>query len=105
MRVGKAIERLAKNTKDDLWDYRDSGGMFPEALLWRMLAQLHGIRKLAERVEKQNGELREALKFYASADSWEPRGHPVMDEDTIPVIRDGGKKAREALAKLGMERP
>lgn len=44
-----------------------------------------------------NERLREALTFYAEPKSWEADGHPQIDADTVPVTRDGGRRARAAL--------
>lgn len=44
-----------------------------------------------------NERLREALAFYASAETWKASGHPQIDADTKPILRDGGKRARAAL--------
>ena len=42
-------------------------------------------------------ELREALKFYADTDNYQPEG--VATPDPSPIDSDNGKKARAALEK------
>ena len=41
--------------------------------------------------------MRMALEFYAAKETWQVNGHPQVDADTKPIVRDGGKVARDAL--------
>ena len=49
-------------------------------------------------IEARIKELEEALAFYANEDTWLVAGHPQIDADTMPILRDKGKQARDALA-------
>lgn len=51
-------------------------------------------------LEKENGELREVLKFYANKDNWlSPSSGFMAQYDPEPSLiqKDRGKKAKEAL--------
>ncbi|MBC05706.1 hypothetical protein [Thalassospira sp.] len=45
----------------------------------------------------QGVKMRMALEFYAAKETWQVNGHPQVDADTKPIVRDGGKVARDAL--------
>lgn len=58
------------------------------------------VERFSEQIAAKNAEvkrLRSALEFYADPKTWTPNGHPQIDSDTKPIVRDGGKVAREAL--------
>ena len=50
-------------------------------------------------LSQERDRLRAALEFYAAAASWETRGHPQIDADTVPTRKDCGQVARAALGR------
>lgn len=63
-------------------------------------AQSSEIHALLSRVADQAAEierLRGALEFYADPKTWKTNGHPQIDADLKPIVRDGGDVARKAL--------
>lgn len=71
-----------------------------DAAHWANVYNAQNCRKAAETIKTTSAEikrLRSALEFYADPKTWTPNGHPQIDSDTKPIVRDGGKVAREAL--------
>jgi hypothetical protein len=50
-------------------------------------------------LRSQLNEAREIIAFYGNKKSWTPDGHPQIDADTAPILRDAGERARAFLNK------
>ncbi|MFH1806844.1 MAG: hypothetical protein ABID63_18340 [Pseudomonadota bacterium] len=46
---------------------------------------------------EENERLRAALEFYADPVTWRTVGHPQIDWENKPILKDQGERAREAL--------
>ena len=68
-----------------------------EAEIARLEGNIRIQQKQIERLFDQRNIHQAALEFYANEINWLAPGHPQMDADLIPVIQDGGAKARAAF--------
>lgn len=56
------------------------------------------LQRVCDNLGVEVARLQSALEFYAKPETWDVNGHPQIDADTKPIVRDGGKVARNALA-------
>jgi hypothetical protein len=75
---------------------RESGERIAE-LLAANNAEVERRRKAEARLV----DCRSALAFYADPKSWRANGHPQMDADTAPILKDRGARAGAAISALG----
>lgn len=55
------------------------------------------LRHFCIEAQAETDRLRAALSFYADPKTWQVNGHAQIDADARPIVRDGGKVARDAL--------
>ena len=57
------------------------------------LAESEQIAFMRSRIET----LEAALGWYADKDNWRTKGHPQIDWNDKPILRDQGRRAKQAL--------
>jgi hypothetical protein len=102
------MKRLRKNLLILNAQGRDVGHIFTSEDILSLSGDVLFLFDLADRLQKQNELLVEALRFYASENNWVrdqtnmieyETGHVVFKE--CDVVIDYGKRAREALKLSG----
>ena len=81
------LNEVTNSLADDIEDF--SCGELRQAL-YRAIAQRE---EAATRIEA----LEAALGWYADKDNWRTKGHPQIDWNDKPILRDQGRRAKQAL--------